>query len=444
MQGFHTHQSWLLFFADSIVLCAALPLALFLRYLSFPSREFMGAHIVPFTVFGIVWLLILYIADLYEHRMYVISRDMWERFLVATALALVAGLTLFYLIPQFGITPKTTLVLYVGLVALVMASVRMYLSRHIPDERKERMVCVGSGAGMDEIILYVEKTPHVPFVCAKSFSGEEAPDDIVRYVREHHGDMVVVDMTDEKLVAHISRELYTLVLEGVRVTSAAALYEDMFERISPSAMSHEWLLRHVHAENTFGYEAGKRMMDIIIAGVVFLVSVPIYPFIALAIWLDDGGPVFFIGERMGKNGVPFRLIKFRSMSTDTKGDGIEKGAKVTRVGKFLRVSRIDELPQLWNVLRGDLSLVGPRPDTVALAEAYIQELPFYPMRYIVRPGLSGWAQLYHENHSHHYIGITETEEKLTYDMYYIKHRSFLFDAAIALKTFRVLLEHKGR
>jgi exopolysaccharide biosynthesis polyprenyl glycosylphosphotransferase len=443
MNRFGTYQFPWFVIADSIALVCALPIALSLRALSFPSWDFLHIHILPFSFIAALWVLVFYSADLYEWRIYTNTRVVWSQFLFAVFGIVILGFILFYLVPQFGITPKTTLVLYVLIAGMGMASTRLYMMRHLLEEKKERMVCVGSESDLDEIIQCISETPRIPFVCVKTFSGNEPSEDIIRYIREHNVGTVVLGGGDD-IEARYARALYPLVLEGVHVRDSALVYEDMFERVPSSALSHEWLLRYMDVDTAGGYETGKRIMDICIAAFLFVCTLPLYPFIALAVKLDDGGPVFFRGERMGKEGVPFMLIKFRSMATDTRGDGIEKDVRITRVGKFLRVSRIDEIPQLWNVIRGDISLIGPRPDTVALAEAYAKELPFYLVRYIVRPGLSGWAQLYHNNHSHHYIGVSETEEKLTYDVYYMKHRSLFFDIAIALKTARVLLEQKGR
>jgi lipopolysaccharide/colanic/teichoic acid biosynthesis glycosyltransferase len=172
-----------------------------------------------------------------------------------------------------------------------------------------------------------------------------------------------------------------------------------------------------------------------------------YPFVYIAIKLDDGGPIFIIQERVGKDGKNVNFYKFRSMSGNDQGkygkDGTSKHF-VTRIGKIIRKTRIDELPQLWSVIKGDLSLIGPRPEFPALVNVYDKEIPFYNARHLVKPGLSGWAQIYHEAHPHHAIATEDTKEKLSYDLYYIKNRSLALDIKIALRTMQILMKRAGK
>ena len=179
---------------------------------------------------------------------------------------------------------------------------------------------------------------------------------------------------------------------------------------------------------------------------LLVVSLIFYPFIILAIKLDDGGPIFIVQDRVGQNNKVVRIVKFRSMSRDDQGvygnDRVPN--KVTRVGKFLRKTRLDELPQLWDVLMGDLSFIGPRPELPALAKQYTEEIPYYNVRHLIKPGLSGWAQIYHEMHPHHGVDTTETKNKLSYDLYYLKNRSLFLDIKIALRSLKILLSIAGR
>ena len=175
-----------------------------------------------------------------------------------------------------------------------------------------------------------------------------------------------------------------------------------------------------------------------------LLSLVFYPFLIIAIKLQDGGPVFYSQIRTGQNNRPIVMRKFRSMSgSDQGGEVLKSKLVVTPVGKFLRKTRIDEIPQLWNVLKGDLSLIGPRPEFPALVAEYGKHIPYYHLRHLVKPGLSGWAQLYHDNHPHHGTEVEATREKFSYDLYYLTHRSLVLDATIALKTIKKLLTRSG-
>jgi lipopolysaccharide/colanic/teichoic acid biosynthesis glycosyltransferase len=185
-------------------------------------------------------------------------------------------------------------------------------------------------------------------------------------------------------------------------------------------------------------------MDIVIAFAAGVASLIFYPFVILAIKIEDGKEIFSVQERIGKNNKPIKLLKFRTMTFANDGGkwGNDNHNQITRVGRFLRNSRIDELPQLWNVLWGDISLVGPRPEFADAVGKYEKEIPYYSVRHLVKPGLSGWAQIYGE-HAHHEADFSKTKNKLSYDLYYIKNRSLMLDLKIALKTIKALLSRSG-
>ncbi len=184
----------------------------------------------------------------------------------------------------------------------------------------------------------------------------------------------------------------------------------------------------------------KRLFDIIFSFLGLLISIILFPFIALAIKIDSPGPVFFCQKRVRKDRKIFTLYKFRTMRITLDQDKElwrEKDpSQITRVGKILRKFYLDELPQFFNILKGDISFVGPRPEWLELAKIFEKEIPFYPLRYIVRPGFTGWAQLNFPPST----SIEEAKEKFQYDLYYIKNRSFFLDLAIILKTIRIILK----
>jgi len=184
-------------------------------------------------------------------------------------------------------------------------------------------------------------------------------------------------------------------------------------------------------------------MDVFVASVLGMVSLCLYPFIAFAIWLEDRGPAIIVQERIGQGSCRFFLVKFRSMTrNEDRGGWVgETDNQITRVGAFLRKTRLDELPQLWNVLKGDMSLIGPRPDIIGNFELLSREVPYYTIRNVVKPGLSGWAQTHQDVVPH---SIEETKERLAYDLYYIKNRSFILDIKIGLQTIGTLLSRVGR
>ena len=216
------------------------------------------------------------------------------------------------------------------------------------------------------------------------------------------------------------------------------VYEEVFERIPLSLVKYNWFLENISSSSHMGYDLLKRIMDVLIGGALMILSLPFYPLVALAIKLDDHGPVFITQDRVGKNNIVMKIFKFRSMASDGTG-----ALFVTRTGKFLRTTRIDELPQLWNVIRGELSLVGPRPELPDLVKVYEKEIPYYNVRHLATPGLSGWGQIKDYNVPRGTADVDKTRSKLSYDLYYIKNRSLPLDVVIALKTIKTLLSRSG-
>ncbi len=215
---------------------------------------------------------------------------------------------------------------------------------------------------------------------------------------------------------------------------------------------YEWLTGRVHiehlSENQFGsllvpryYEAIKRLIDVLFVLLLSPVLLLVMGGIALAIKLDSEGSIFFVQERMGFRGTKFKMIKFRTMRPEHRGPHHteDNDARITRFGKYLRRHRLDELPQVINILRGDMSWIGPRPESLALAEWYERDVPFYRYRHIVRPGISGWAQV----HQGQTAGLNEAMEKLQFDFFYIKHFSPWLDLLIAMKSAKILLTGYG-
>ena len=235
--------------------------------------------------------------------------------------------------------------------------------------------------------------------------------------------------------------------KGVEVTRMPILYEEMTGRVPIHHLESDWIIRSfVDGLHVSGfYELTKRLLDILGGIVGLLIFAITCPFLSLAIILDSGLPIFYSQPRLGKGGLVFKIYKYRTMRQDAEADGEEKTTlendpRVTRVGRFMRKTRLDELPQFWNVLRGEMSLVGPRAERPELVAEYQKQVPFYRARLLVKPGLGGWAQI-----NYGYVAsITETAVKIEYDLYYIKHRTLAMDFQIILRTIGTVLRRTGR
>jgi exopolysaccharide biosynthesis polyprenyl glycosylphosphotransferase len=234
---------------------------------------------------------------------------------------------------------------------------------------------------------------------------------------------------------------------GTEVVRMPTLYEEIAGRVPIHHLESDWMLRSFidQARASAFYELTKRLLDVMggMAGLAFMVVT--FPFTALAIALDSGFPIFYSQPHLGKNGRPYAIYKYRSMRKDAEADGqikpaAENDPRVTRVGRLLRRSRMDELPQFWNVVRGEMSLVGPRAERYELVNSYQKQIPFYRARLLVKPGVTGWAQI-----NYGYAAtVYDTVIKLEYDLYYIKHRTLTMDFNIILRTIGTVVRRTGR
>ncbi len=233
---------------------------------------------------------------------------------------------------------------------------------------------------------------------------------------------------------------------GIEVTPMAALYEELLGRVPVHHLESEWLIRSfvIEARTSLFYESAKRLADILggLAGMLMLAMM--FPFVALGIVLESGRPVFYKQTRLGKGGRPYEVYKFRTMRQDAEKDGVrltmQNDDRVTRVGNFLRRAHLDEFPQFWNVLKGEMSLVGPRAERPEWVQQFEKQIPFYRARLLVKPGITGWAQVNYD----YYVTVEEMAIKLEYDLYYIKHRNLLMDIAILLRTVWQVFGLRGR
>jgi sugar transferase (PEP-CTERM system associated) len=266
--------------------------------------------------------------------------------------------------------------------------------------------------------------------------------DLPRLVEQHHIDRIVISLPDRRGKLPL-RELLQAKLSGVRVEDAATTYERITGKILIDDLRPSWLIFSDGFRASRLTRIVKRVIDLLLATFGLLVGAPLMIATAIGVRLESPGPILYRQERVGENGRTFTLLKFRSMRADAE-QGTPVWAKdnddrVTMVGRLIRMTRFDELPQLWNVLRGDMSFVGPRPERPFFVQQLAAEIPFYMERHAVKPGITGWAQVKYR----YGASIEDAMEKLRYDLYYIKHMSIVFDLTIGIDTVKVILSGKG-
>ncbi len=447
MTAIRKKEAILLFLGDIFFFSLALWVMLFLRYKEIPEAQLFYDHLLPFSFLFIIWIIVFFIAGLYEKHTLILRKKIPVVILNAQIINSALAVLFFYLIPYFGITPKTNLFIYLIISFGLILLWRIYGESFFQVSYKQNAILVGSGKEMKELLQEVNDNSRydLHFISSIDLDQTDSLDfkeDILNRVYSENVQVIAADFRNDK-VGPILPNLYNLVFSNVRFIDMYKIYEDIFDRIPLSLIKHSWFLENISTAKSITYDTVKRAMDIMISVPFGLISLVFYPFIMLAILLDDRGPFFIMQERVGKNAKLIKTYKFRTMSRNEID--LSKGGenKITRVGSFLRKSRLDELPQIFSVIYGSMSLIGPRPELPSGVKHYEQEIPYYNVRHLIKPGLSGWAQIYQENHPHHGLAIDATKEKLSYDLFYLKNRSFILDMTIVLKTIKKLISRSG-
>ena len=312
---------------------------------------------------------------------------------------------------------------------------------------KERVVFVGENDYTEDLLESVKKDGQYVFVMSLNNTDMKALGKEILELYNTKKFDVLVDFTDKLLRdPKITEKLLQYKLEGLQYYNYLEFYETYENKLPISHLSPKWFLENTGFEiyhNNFNLKA-KRLLDLLFALLIGIFAAPVIVLAAIIVKLESKGPVFFIQERIGEGNKKFNIVKFRSMTTDAEKDGPQWASKndnrVTKFGKIMRATRIDELPQLWNVLRGEMSFVGPRPEREYFIQQLEKEIPYYNLRHTVKPGLTGWAQVMYP----YGASVEDAYRKLQYDLYYIKHHSIPFDVKVLLKTVTIVIFGKGR
>ena len=446
------YYSWLSYAWYQLISTGISPLAA-IKF--FPSTK------VPFWFYLLPIIWIIFLVEIYDPH----TAANRKRTLRGITTAAIMGLVLYSLFFITNRDPQSLPRFIVG-VFLLLASLLtlgwrlLYIRLYTSSGLQRRILIIGAGkAGRTLARLHHTMNPP-PFLLVgfidddrekvdKTFEGFPVfgnSERMLQVIEDQHISDVVIGIMGVMRGITFQRILDAQE-NGVEIIPMPTLYEEMTGRVPIHHLESDWLVRSFvdQARASGIYELLKRLMDILgglVGTLVFLVT---FPFIALAIVIDSGLPIFYSQSRLGKSGSLFNIRKFRTMYKDAEADGkprpaTENDPRVTRVGHFLRKIRLDELPQFWTVVRGPMSLVGPHAERPELVEEYQRQIPFYRARLLVKPGLTGWAQI-----NYGYVSsITETGVKLEYDLYYIKHRTLMMDIQIVLRTIGTVVRAAGR
>ena len=453
-------KSAVLVFSEMVLLATTIIVASWLR-LGDPAlfHDYIGQDyfLLKISTVLAVCFICFYYNDLYD--LHTVSKR-WEliiRLMQALGAACIILALVYYFFPDLMLG-RGVFAISAIIGAATLVAWRLFLDASVTFFRPEQKVLIaGTGSAGLRLIQELKSHPELHFkivgVLSENGAGKEQAlaetdvlghvTDVERIAGDARVDYVVLSLAERRGQMPVQQLLRLKVAGRIRVEDAHGMYERltgriMLEKLSPSALIFSEGFRKTALQRLM-----KRGIDTSIACVGLVVCAPLMLFTALAIYIESGKPIFFRQRRIGYKGRDFDMLKFRSMRRDSEKDGAkwaaQQDSRITRVGKFIRKFRIDEMPQFLNVLRGDMAIVGPRPEQPLLVQMLEEKIPFYPERHAVRPGITGWAQIRFQ----YGASIADAETKLEYDLFYIKHLSPLFDLAIAFRTVQVMFFGKG-
>lgn len=452
-----------LLFGDLLVSAFSLVVALYFwamkdAWLNF-SWQFLKSR-PPFWFFLLPVIWIIFLIELYDAHRSTRRGDTLKGIFIAATVSLIIYLIV-YFTSEPNSLPRRGVAIFLICVTLGTIVWRMIYIRIFTAPRfLRRMLIVGAGkAGSTlsrivrsirprpfEVVGFIDDDPEKEGMVKEGFPVLGSGTELISIIKKEGITDLIFAITGD-MNAAMFRSLVNAEESGIEITTMPKVYEELTGRVPIFLLQSDWLLRsfvdQYHA-NGF-YEVTKRLIDIIagLIGIFFLILT--YPLVALLIWIDSGTPVIFKQTRLGRSGMEYEIRKYRTMKKDAEADGKarmaqENDERVTRLGKILRKSHIDELPQFINVLKGEMSLIGPRPERPEFVDKLQEEIPFYRARLFVKPGFTGWAQV-NQNYA---ATVEESGIKLEYDLYYIKHRNLLLDLLILIRTAGAVLGLKGQ
>ena len=403
------------------------------------SSLMLQRHLSVFIFIYPFWILSFYIFGLYDLKLAKNTSDFYSAILKATILNGFLSTTILYLFPNFfRLAPKTNLFLSLLFFGILFILWRQFYNYFIKSSTLTReIIIIGNNPSTIELKEKIDNNPQLGYKIVSIIDPEKGDFNF----EENQNLYTVVTALNLNHYPELAKKLYKY-LPYFNFETFADFYEKITGKVPLSQIDEVWFLNNLNEKEKIIYENVKRLVDITIGISTIILTILLFPVIALLIEIDNPGPVFYKQERIGKKEKKFIVSKFRSMKSNKKEyteTWREKDKdQITRVGKFLRRCHLDELPQSWAILKGDLSLVGPRPEWIKLGKIFEEEIPFYFQRYLVKPGVTGWAQL----HFPASLSVEQAKEKFNYDLYYIKNRSLLLDVGIILKTINYVLKGK--
>lgn len=424
----------IMFFSDIIIFLLSLVIVLYLRYGNSGFSSQFLTHKDPFTFILFLWLIIFYIFNLYTYKAFNSTLEIFRSLTMTLTINFLLTITIFYIFSRFfNLTPKFNLIFFT-IVFGILDLLWRYILRiiFIKKEHVSNILILASSPLVQEVTEHINKNPQLGY-SAYLFDNNKIS--LKETIKIKSINLVIIDSCSLKN-NETAKILYSFLPKNVEIVMFTDFYESLFNCVPLSEIEEEWFVRKI-SENKNIYESIKHLSEIIFVCFCIIILVPFLIIISILIVVTSGKPIIYKQERTGKNNKPFTLYKFRTMKNNQDGPlwTTEKDNRITTTGKILRYSHLDEIPQLYNILKGDISFIGPRPERTELVKIY-EEIPYYDIRHMIKPGITGWAQLNYKPSA----SIDEAEKKFQFDLYYLKNRCLTLDLFIIIKTVRMFFQ----
>lgn len=422
---------------------AALILTLYIRYGDADSGSII-LHLWPFTILYVAWLIVFYSQGFYDLTTAKNNLAFWSSFLKTVLINAAIGTIFFYFVPIFQITPKTNFIINTVIFAILFVLWRQIFNFLLQNKLfQQNILFIGYNQDTQNVINKLDSNPQLGFKTKLVIKPQaiKSAIELMEIINKNLIHIIVVaDNPHEN--QKLTQILFQCLPLQIQIYNLAVFYEKITGKIPINTINQIWFLENLTESEHGFYESTKRVIDIIFSSLFGLITILAFPFIALLVKISSPGHIFYRQKRIGANEKLFTLTKFRSMFEDAESNGpqwtIKNDRRVTPIGNFLRRTFLDELPQLLSILKGEMSFIGPRPERPEFIQDLEKKIPFYQMRHLVKPGLTGWAQINFRYGS----SIEDSMEKLQYDIYYIKNRSMLLDIGIILKTIKLIFKER--
>ncbi|MEK7131779.1 MAG: exopolysaccharide biosynthesis polyprenyl glycosylphosphotransferase [Patescibacteria group bacterium] len=427
---------------DLIILYTGLYFALYFRYLKIP-KENLQELLSPMTQLFLLAAIILFIAGLYDVSKAKNSWAFYQKIIISALVWTIFGVIYFYINPKNAIAPKTILLLTAVIGFGLISLWRFFYNKFISTTLKYNIIFAGRTKEVAQLINAIQNEPQMGYLVL-GVIDENEPSSLTLASAN-----IIVLAPHMAANENLMKKLYQSLFQQVSIVNLADFYESVMHRIPPFTFSEGWFVANLREQQKKIYDRFRILTDYILATIIGIFFIATIPFIALAIKLNSKGKIFFSQNRVGRQGLIFKVYKYRTMKSLTADGSAETGgpqfaadkdARITSVGKFLRLTRLDEIPQFINILKGEMSVIGPRPERPEFVTQLTEKMPYYSLRHLIKPGLTGWAQI----HNAYYGTIEENLQKLEYDLFYIKNRGLTLDVSIILRTVNTILRLAGR